>query len=235
MPWQFLISGLLLGLAGSVHCAGMCGPIAFALPVQLLPKRKKAFGILLYNIGRVTTYSLLGLIAGVAGKFLLVGKFQQWFAIVFGAGILTVLAITFIYKKSLHITPLNKLYNKLQFFIAKRIQQQGLPTLFVLGMANGLLPCGMVFLALTGALTTASYGSSMLYMLLYGLGTLPAMFALTYVGFVFNLSVRNTIKKMAPALLAVVAVLLILRGLNLNIPYISPYFYQNSGEAVLCH
>ena len=177
MPWQFLLSGLLLGLAGSVHCAGMCGPIAFALPVQLLPKHKKAFGILLYNIGRVTTYSLLGLIAGVAGKFLLVGKFQQWFAIVFGAGILTVLAITFIFKKSLHITPLNKLYNKLQFFIAKRIQQQGLPTLFVLGMANGLLPCGMVFLALTGALTTASYGNSMLYMLLYGLGTLPAMFA----------------------------------------------------------
>lgn len=235
MSWQFLLSGLLLGLAGSVHCVGMCGPIAFALPVQLLPSHKKAFGILLYNVGRIITYSLLGLMAGMLGKFLLVGKLQQWFAIVFGISILVVLTMTFVFKKSLHITPLNRVYNKLQFFMAKRMQRQGLPTLFVLGMANGLLPCGMVFLALTGALTTVSYASSMLYMLLYGLGTLPAMFALTYVGFAFNLSVRNTIKKMAPVFLAVIAILLILRGLNLNIPYISPYFYYNSGDAVLCH
>jgi len=235
MPWQFLISGLLLGLAGSVHCVGMCGPIAFALPVQLLPKHKKAFGILLYNVGRISTYTLLGLVVGTLGKFLLVGKFQQWFATVFGVSILLILSLSFIFKKSLHITPLNKLYNKLQFFIARRIQQQGLVALFILGMANGLLPCGMVFLALTGALTTASYTNSMLYMSLYGLGTLPAMFALTYVGFVFNISIRNTVKKIAPIFLAAIAILLILRGLNLNIPYISPYFYQNSGEAVLCH
>jgi uncharacterized protein len=235
MPWQLLISGLLLGLAGSVHCVGMCGPLAFALPVQLLPKHKKVFGVLLYNIGRISTYTILGLVVGLLGKFLLVGKLQQWFAIVFGVSILTVLAMTFVFRKSLHITPLNKFYNKLQLFIAKRIQQQGLPTLFILGMANGLLPCGMVFIALTGAITTASHTDSMLYMLLYGLGTLPAMFALSYAGFVFNISLRNTVKKIAPVFLFVIAVLLILRGLNLNIPYVSPYFYQNNAEAVLCH
>lgn len=235
MPWQLLISGLLLGFAGSVHCVGMCGPIALALPVRFLPKHKKAYGILLYNLGRISTYTLLGLAAGILGKFLLVGKFQQWFAIVFGVSILVVLSMSIVFKKSLHITPLNIFYNKLQLFIAKELRQQGLPALFVLGMANGLLPCGMVFLALTGALATASHASSMVYMFLYGLGTFPAMFALTYAGFVINLSVRNMVKKTAPFFLAVIAILLILRGLNLNIPYISPYFYQNNGEALLCH
>lgn len=235
MPWQFLISGFLLGLVGSAHCVGMCGPIAFALPVRLLPKHQKVFGIMLYNIGRVTTYASLGLTVGVLGKFLLIGEIQQWFTIVFGAGILVVLILSFVFKKSMHITALNQLYNKLQLFIAKRMQQHGLGTLFILGIANGLLPCGMVFLALTGALTAASFSDSMIYMLLYGIGTLPAMFALTYFGFVVNVSLRNRVKKFAPVFLVLIAVLLILRGFNLNIPYVSPYFYQNTNKAVLCH
>ncbi len=235
MAWQFLISGLFLGLVSSVHCAGMCGPIALALPIQLLPKQQKTFGILLYNIGRVFTYSLLGLAAGIAGRFLLVGSFQQWFSIVFGISILVILTVSFIFGKSMHVTPLNKAYNRLQLFIGKKLRQQGLPALFILGMANGLLPCGMVYLAVTGALTTATLQSGMLYMLLYGLGTLPAMFAITFFGFKLSLSVRNKFKKIAPVFMAVVAVLLILRGLNLNIPYISPYFYYGSGsDAINC-
>lgn len=235
MSWQFLISGFLLGLVGSVHCVGMCGPIAFALPIQFLSKQKKALGILLYNLGRITTYSLLGLIAGILGRFLFVGKLEQIFTMIFGISILVVLLVTIIFKKNLHIKPLNKVYNRLQLFIAKKIQHQGLGTLFILGVANGLLPCGMVFLAVTGSLVAGSQTQSMLYMFLYGLGTLPAMFALTWFGFVVNLSVRNSVKKIAPFFLAAVAILLILRGLNLNIPYVSPYFYQNSGAAISCH
>lgn len=235
MSWQFLISGFLLGLVGSVHCVGMCGPIAFALPIQFLSEQKKALGILLYNLGRITTYSILGLIAGLLGKFLLIGKFQQTFAMIFGVSILIVLLVTIVFKKNLHIKPLNKAYNKLQLFIAGKMKQQSLGTLFILGIANGLLPCGMVFLAVTGSLVAGSQTQSMLYMFLYGLGTLPAMFALTWFGFVVNLSVRNSVKKIAPFFLAAIAVLLILRGMNLNIPYVSPYFYQNGGAAVSCH
>lgn len=233
MAWQFLISGLFLGLVSSVHCAGMCGPIALALPIQLLPKQQKTFGILLYNIGRIFTYSLLGLAAGIAGRFLLVGSFQQWFSIVFGISILVILTISFVFGKSMHVTPLNNAYNRLQFFIGKKLRQQGLPALFVLGMANGLLPCGMVYLAVSGALTTATLQSGMLYMLLYGLGTLPAMFAITFFGFKLSFSIRTKFKKIAPVFMAVIAVLLILRGLNLNIPYISPYFYNGSSSTAV--
>ncbi|HRH47720.1 MAG TPA: sulfite exporter TauE/SafE family protein [Panacibacter sp.] len=233
MPWQFLISGLFLGLVSSLHCAGMCGPIAMALPVQLLPKQQKALGIFLYNFGRIFTYTLLGLAAGLAGRFILVGSFQQWFSVAFGITMLIVLTLSFVFGKSMHITPLNNLYNRLQMFMAKQMRQQGLPSLFMLGMANGLLPCGMVYLAVTGALTTAAIPYGMLYMLLYGLGTLPAMFAITFFGFKINLTLRNRFKQIAPFFMAVIAVLLILRGLNLNIPYISPYFYNGNGSTAV--
>lgn len=233
MPWQFLISGLFLGLISSLHCAGMCGPIAMALPVQLLPKQQKTLGIFLYNIGRIFTYTLLGLAAGLAGRFILVGSFQQWFSVAFGIAMLIVLTLTFAFGKSMHITPLNNLYDRLQMFMAKQMRQQGLPSLFMLGMANGLLPCGMVYLAVTGALTTAAIPYGMLYMLLYGLGTLPAMFAITFFGVKLSFSVRTKFKKIAPVFMVVIAVLLILRGLNLNIPYISPYFYNGNGSPVV--
>lgn len=235
MAWQFLISGFLLGLVGSVHCVGMCGPIAFALPVQFLPKHKKVIGIFLYNIGRICTYSFLGFIAGFLGKFLLVGIVQQWFTILFGAAILIILFILFVLKKNVHVKFLNSFYVRIQGFISDKIAKQGLSTLFLLGVANGLLPCGMVFIAITGALATASQAESTLYMFLYGLGTLPAMIALTTFGFVIKISVRNKLKKLAPFFLATLAVLLILRGLNLNISYLSPYFYRNNADAVICH
>jgi hypothetical protein len=236
MPWQLLISGLLLGLISSVHCAGMCGPVALALPIQLLPKKEKSIAILLYNIGRIITYSLLGLIAGMAGRFIMVGSFQQIFSVVFGIGILVIITASYVFKKSLHITPLNNLYNRLQMFMGRQLKQQGLPAIFMLGMANGLLPCGMVYMAVTGALTMGSLSGGMLYMFLYGMGTLPAMLAISFLGSMLHVSVRNKFNKISPYILASVAVLLILRGLNLNIPYISPYFYSNGGATTIsCH
>ena len=124
---------------------------------------------------------------------------------------------------------------QLQQFIGKYIQRKQLYGMFLIGAANGLLPCGMVYFAIAGALAAGSIASGVAFMASYGLGTMPLMIMLSYFGFMINLSVRNTMKKMVPYFVATMAVLLILRGMNLGIPYISPYFENTSGKVISCH
>jgi sulfite exporter TauE/SafE len=87
---------------------------------------------------------------------------------------------------------------------------------------NGLLPCGLVYVAIAGAISSGDAISGMLFMILFGLGTFPAMFAATIFGRFINLNIRKKINQAIPALAVVLAVLFILRGLSLGIPYISP-------------
>lgn len=235
MYWQVILSGLVLGLISSFHCVGMCGPIAFSLPVHYLPSARKLIGILLYNIGRVVTYSLLGLFFGYVGRQIFLQGFQQWFSIILGLIILLVLLQSIITKKFLHLNFFDKINIQLQQFIGKYIRQKQLYGMFLIGIANGLLPCGMVYFAIAGALATGSITGGVVFMALYGLGTMPFMILLSYFGFMISISVRNTMKKIVPYFVAAMAVLLILRGMNLGIPYISPYFENTSGKAVICH
>lgn len=233
--WQTILSGVVLGALSSFHCVGMCGPIAFALPVHFLPKQQKMMGILLYNLGRVFTYALMGLLFGVAGRSVYLGGFQQWFSIALGIVVLLILIQTSVGKNYVHIRSFDKLQQAVQDFIAARLQQQSIPGLFVLGMANGLLPCGMVYLAITGALAAGTVEGGVSFMAAYGIGTLPAMFLLSYFGMMVSISTRNMIKKAMPYVVACMAVMLILRGMNLGIPYISPMMQNTATTAVSCH
>ena len=72
-----LWTALVLGLAGSFHCIGMCGPIAFVIPVDRSSKSRMIFQIFLYNLGRIITYSLIGVLFGLIGKGLYLAGFQQ--------------------------------------------------------------------------------------------------------------------------------------------------------------
>ncbi len=235
MYWQVILSGLILGFISSFHCVGMCGPIAFSLPIHYLPRSKKLFGILFYNIGRVVTYSLLGLLFGYIGHQIFLQGFQQWFSIILGIIILVILLQSIISKKILHLNFFDKINIQLQQFIGKYIQQKQLYGMFLIGIANGLLPCGMVYFAIAGALATGSIIGGVVFMASYGLGTMPFMVMLSYFGFMISISLRNTMKKIVPYFVAVMAVLLILRGMNLGIPYISPYFDNTSDKAIICH
>ena len=235
MYWQVILSGLILGFISSFHCVGMCGPIAFSLPIHYLPRSKKLFGILFYNIGRVVTYSLLGLLFGYISHQIFLQGFQQWFSIILGIIILVILLQSIISKKILHLNFFDKINIQLQQFIGKYIQQKQLYGMFLIGIANGLLPCGMVYFAIAGALATGSIIGGVVFMASYGLGTMPFMVMLSYFGFMISISLRNTMKKIVPYFVAVMAVLLILRGMNLGIPYISPYFDNTSDKAIICH
>jgi sulfite exporter TauE/SafE len=234
MTWQLIISGFALGIVSSFHCVGMCGPIALSLPVYYLPPHKKLIGILFYHSGRIFLYALLGLFFGFVGRQFYLAGLQQYFSIALGCIILLILLQTTLGKQLIHIPLFDQFQEKLQNIIAIYIQKKQLYGMLILGMANGLLPCGMVYLAITGAMATGNLIGAVTFMTVFGLGTFPAMFLLTYFGSFISLKVRNNMKKAIPFFVATMAILLILRGLNLNIPMVSPVMNNSAAHVVDC-
>ncbi len=234
MTWELLISGFGLGIVSSFHCVGMCGPIALSLPVYYLPAHKKLVGILLYHLGRILLYTLLGLFFGFVGRQFYLAGLQQYFSITLGCIILLILLQNTFSKKLFHLKLIDRFQEKLQNIIAINIPKKQLYGMLILGMANGLLPCGMVYLAITGAMAAGNLLGGILFMTFFGLGTFPAMFLLTYFGSFISLNVRNNMKKAIPFFVATMAILLILRGLNLNIPMVSPVMNQSAVNVVDC-
>lgn len=235
MSWQLIISAMAMGLLSSFHCVGMCGPIAFSLPSQNLSPAKKTLGILAYNGGRIVTYSLLGVVFGLIGRQLWISGLQQWFSIVAGIFILVILLQSLAGRPFLHLPGFWRVSQWVQNLIGKFILKPTIQGKLMLGMANGLLPCGLVYLAITGALAAGTVEGAAAFMAAFGLGTVPAMFLLSYFGFLIKVSTRNTIKKAVPYFVGLVGVLLILRGLNLNIPFVSPVIGSAIADTVSCH
>ncbi len=234
MTWSIFISAFTLGLLSSFHCVGMCGAIAFSLPTQHLNGLKKAAGILLYNAGRISTYTVLGVLFGLLGRQIYLAGFQQWFSIIAGIVILMIVIQGASGRPVFHLPGYNKMHTWVQNAIARFLTSPSIASMYLLGIANGLLPCGLVYLSITGALAAGTLGGAAGFMASFGLGTFPAMFLLSYFGYIINLFTRNTIRKAVPYVVALMAILLILRGMNLNIPFVSPYF-AGAKESINCH
>jgi uncharacterized protein len=235
MTWTVLIAGFTIGAAGSLHCMGMCGPLSLVLPVHHFSATGKFFALLLYQLGRIITYSLIGLLFGLAGRRIYISGYQQWFSIVMGALILMLALLYFIQKRSVHLRFLNRFYQSVQGIIIRILRSStSLFSLLLLGMANGLLPCGMVYIALASSLTFTSVSESVGFMAMFGAGTLPAMMLVGYAGQMIKPELRIGFKKWAPVFITLVGALLILRGLNLGIPYLSPDLSGAAGSTVIC-
>ena len=232
MSVALLISSLLLGLASSLHCVGMCGPLVMSVPVQHLPDGKKTTGILLYQLGRIGTYVLLGIIAGFVGWRIYAAGFQQLFSILLGILILLMLSGSFFLNKLHGNNWLNQRVTQFMFWAIRRQAPFGM---LLMGAANGLLPCGMVYVAITGAMATGTVPGAALFMLSFGIGTLPALLVLAFWGVKLNWQTRRYMQKMVPYVVALTGILLIIRGLNLNIPYLSPFLSDRSIDTVSCH
>jgi sulfite exporter TauE/SafE len=232
-----IIAGFTLGLVGSLHCVGMCGPLALALPVGNLSSPHRLVAILLYQSGRIATYALLGLLFGLLGRGFYLAGFQQLLSL--GLGLLIVLfAILYFIgmSRSFHVKGLNKLYLHLQKTIGKLLKPgRGFAGFFAVGVANGLLPCGMVYVAVAAAVSVSNISSSVLFMAMFGAGTLPAMMTISYFGRVIPFSLRSSMRKAVPYFITAMGLLLILRGMNLGIPFISPALPAAPASVVSCH
>jgi uncharacterized protein len=231
----FLIAAISLGFLGSFHCLGMCGPIALALPIGNLNTNNKIIGVFLYNFGRVLTYASFGIIFGAFGKTIALFGYQQLLSISLGIIILLGLLLpnTLLSKTKLHSTIYASLA-KLKNALSKLFLKEGKKSLFFIGLLNGLLPCGMVYMAIAGAVASSDLFKGALFMVFFGLGTLPMMFLLPFAGNKISISLRNKIRKAVPVMIGLMAVILILRGLNLGIPYVSPEFNKTK-EIPVCH
>jgi sulfite exporter TauE/SafE len=205
----------------------MCGPIALALPIHHQDSLTRVFSILSYNFGRIVTYSFLGLIFGLLGASIFIGKYQQVLSIAIGVLILIVLIV----PRMFSFVSENSLLVKFQTLIQRKLsvlfqQEKKMSTLFFIGVLNGFLPCGLVYMALAGALVSGSTVNGVLFMSMFGFATVPIMFAVSYFGNFVSVSFRSQIRKAVPFVIGLMAVLLILRGLNLGIPYLSPQIEQ---------
>lgn len=232
-------TGFAVGLFGSLHCIGMCGPIALALPIFGETQFKIIIGRLLYNLGRVVTYTVMGTLFGLFGSRLILLGLQQNLSILFGIGIIIYVLIP--RKIKVRIAEIN-FYRVIVSFIKSNFtrltSKRSNASLFTIGIFNGLLPCGFVYVGIAGATSTGDWLNGALYMALFGLGTLPIMFLTAVLGKVINLNFRRRINKLIPALAIVLALLFILRGLNLGIPYLSPKFIPKIAKSQIvddCH
>ena len=236
MDLQWMIGGLTLGMVSSLHCVGMCGPLALSLPVQHLPRPVRIVSVAAYNIGRLFTYAGLGMIGGAAGRGVHLAGFQQGFSLVMGILVLSLLVLYYGYHYAWQPAFMNRLYSWLQAKMSRLMRSdKTVPGFMLMGMANGLLPCGMVYVALATALTATSLDQSIGFMLMFGTGTLPAMLALSYFGHMLSLSWRFRLRKAIPLFMAIVGLALLLRGLNLGIPYISPRLHELGKAIESCH
>jgi len=210
---------LALGLVGSLHCAAMCGPLMLALPVQPGGAGRFVVGRLIYQLGRIATYCLLGILAGLVGRTVFVAGFQRWLSISLGVAILLGFLIS---KRAAVSAPVVRMVGWLKSAMSAQLRQRGFRALALLGMLNGLLPCGLVYVALAGALAQGGLLDSVVYMALFGLGTVPTMLGIGLSGKLFSLAFRLKLRQAIPVGVCLVAGLLILRGLGLGIPYVSP-------------
>lgn len=220
-----------IGLFGSVHCIGMCGPLAFAVPSFHSQWWRVIMDKVIYNCGRVFSYTLLGLLIGVLGKQLWLAGLQQSVSVVSGlliiaAGFSRMFKLKFSRSKLMPalLKPLDRL---LHYALSHQAGH------FAIGLLNGFLPCGFVYLALVGAVNTSSPSASAQYMFWFGMGTFPLMLIATvsagYIGPVF----RRRINRAMPFLMVCLGCWFLLRGMGLDVPFLSPPKQSNS--ATICH
>jgi len=233
---SLILSGFVLGLAGSLHCVGMCGPLSLALPSYHLSARAKWISLFVYQLGRVITYSFLGFLCGLAGRTIYMAGVQQWLSVTLGVLILALAAFYFAQNSVLHLSFLNRFYMSVSGVIGKIIKRNtGMTCFLLLGMTNGLLPCGMVYIALAATLSFYSVYQSMVFMAMFGAGTIPAMMLVAYGAQRISPQLKKVFRKSIPFFIAAAGVALIARGMNLGIPFISPQLPAAPGQAIICH
>jgi uncharacterized protein len=231
-----LYLALSLGFLGSLHCIGMCGPIAFALPVVGEGAASRIAGRLIYNAGRILTYGAQGIISGLIGKGAILAGFGQTLSVISGILILLALILNLNIFSKFRLTAFaNSMVSHQKSKLMKLFKKRSYLSLFSIGLLNGLLPCGLVYIALSAAISAGDIFKSGLFMMLFGLGTVPMMFAASYITNFFSMEMLRSARKAVPAIMLTLGLLLILRGMNLGIPYVSPQAHA-SGKAVhKCH
>ena len=215
-----LLTALSLGFLGSLHCAGMCGPISLLVNRQSGSRKSSQFirnGI--YQFGRLTSYAGFGLIFGLIGSGVAIAGFQTALSLFLGGSLLVVALFSLNMEAKLTSLPfLSRAYKALQTSLGLYLSKGNLSSFYMIGILNGLLPCGLVYLALASALTMETVEDGILYMLFFGLGTIPMMFSIGSLQLVLSPNLKKVFRTILPLITALVGTWLIYRALATDLP-----------------
>jgi len=224
------LTAIIIGSAGSLHCLGMCSPLVMAATSI----RSSAFANrLVYNGGRVLSYGILGALVSSFGSLFQFSSFQNILTIglgslliIFGLAGISHIRIPFV------TMPLQRFTGALKKMFSKFLERKTVISLAAMGMLNGLLPCGLTYLALTYCLTLADGLSGFYFMLLFGAGTLPVMLGFTSVIQLLMNQFKFSFRKITTVMMIALGTLLITRSLY-------THYHENSispvsGNAVIC-
>ncbi|UII77059.1 sulfite exporter TauE/SafE family protein [Flagellimonas sp. HMM57] len=233
-----LLSALALGLLGSLHCLGMCGPIAFMLPLERDNKVKKATQLFIYHSGRLLAYGIIGMLFGFLGKGLSLFGMQQKLSI--GIGVIMILLVVLpskYFNKYQFSRPIYKVLGKVKSKLGAELKKKTPDAFLTIGFLNGFLPCGLVYMALLGAIAFGNPLQGGLYMVLFGAGTVPLMTLVVFSEGLLGSPIKSKIRKLVPIFVLLIGVLFIIRGLGLGIPYVSPKVAPTDlvSSAIECH
>src|SRR5690554_1021181 len=228
---DYLYLAFFMGFFGSLHCVAMCGPLVLALPASGRSAGMIIFNRVIYQVGRILTYGLLGLLLGFIGNSIAVKGWQQAISLITGTflvgmGLFNLFSNQFpgiIRTQQKFMQPVIR---KMGYWLYRPVGS------LMAGVLNGLLPCGMVYMALAAALNADSVLGGGSFMVLFGLGTFPMMIAVSLLGSVVKSRIKINLNKWLPAMLLIMGLWFLLRGANLDIPMLSPLIYPEG--AILC-
>lgn len=227
-------AGFILGLLGSLHCVGMCGPLAMALPLSSKEKLQVIFQSLIYNLGRISTYALMGLFMGLMGWGIALAGYQKLFSILLGAALIISAIFSFsLEQRLLRNAWFHRAINLLKSKLSQLLSINSRSSAFRIGLLNGLLPCGLVYIALAGAIAYGNTLSGAIHMAAFGFGTLPLMFGVMVFGNLYKSSFSG-FRKWIPAGLVVFGLFLIYRGMMLDVPA-DLQFWESNNFPIMCH
>ncbi|PPK87599.1 hypothetical protein CLV84_0545 [Neolewinella xylanilytica] len=222
-----LFAAFTLGLFGSLHCVGMCGPL-------MLAAGGDGKAVAQYQTGRLLTYALLGALLGSLGLGARLLQLQAPLAIVSGAALLLIAFARLSPERWVAAWPG---YGRLQLALRWRISgwlNRGGLAHFGLGCCNGLLPCGLVYLAVIGAANAGGIVAGALFMLAFGLGTLPLLLGLLLTGRRLVRLGNGFLLRYTPVVVALAGALLLWRGWHAALP-VDFQRFQDLVFPPMCH
>lgn len=229
-----LIAAFTLGLAGSLHCAGMCGPLVMIVHGGgQLKDSSWWLNKLMYHLGRIIVYSFFGLVAGLIGAGIVSLGFQQWLSLIAGISLLIIILWPYLPIKKMNAG--KGLFSFIQHFFNSFIRSTNRSKYFVLGIINGFLPCGLVYAAMAASISAGSTWGSILFMMIFGMATSPILIAIASFSGVIQKKIKSKSLGYVRIGFSLLAILFILRGANLGIPYLSPKLKVETCEVDCCH
>jgi sulfite exporter TauE/SafE len=228
---DILFFATAMGIVGSMHCMGMCGPLVLGIFKNL--KNTNPLQYALYHLGKIMAYASIGILFGLAGKSAHLFLSQQQLSIVTGSTML----VFFIIQKlnsQFHFFSSPRFADNIYASIKRAASKIPLPKYYMLGLLNGYLPCGLAYMAAMSSVSTGHISKSVLWMIFFGISTIPSLSFVLWISSITENKFRTVFQFIYEYLILIVAILLILRGLNLGVPFLSPYFNEEQNLVSKC-